>query len=396
MCLAACVAEDTEQPVEDLGNLGGKADKITTRNVTLRKHRADGTPSVRTFTITTAEAFRVSVGYEPDAQTRVTVSDSSGESESPLTWQPTLAIPAAGAARTIKIRLENADDDDVAVKLHVESREPRTLRVATWNIRWYGIGGDVDAPTTEGRNPSLRAFFDAHFDGVDLIMFEEILDVEMLRAEIVPAGWTCSTYENHQANHQFVVGCLAPNLVLTREADDVDVAYQPVGAGSLRPAIAGIVRDVATRAPIARLVGVHLKALPNSTDRRLEQAGILAERLVALAANHDELPTIALGDFNAHRAVDTGKADDDWNLIEGVLAAGDLELVENPFTNTYRDKNAKAYKLDHMYLSSSARAAGLEVIGPCNLSWETNRAEIEKYFDTVSDHCPLIANVTLQ
>ena len=91
----------------------------------------------------------------------------------------------------------------------------------------------------------------------------------MLRTELVPAGWTCATYASTAPKHQFVVGCLATGLLLTREADDDDLAYQPLAMGSLRPGLAGIVRDEATLAPLARLIGVHLKALPDSTERRV-------------------------------------------------------------------------------------------------------------------------------
>src|SRR5436190_6828635 len=175
---AGCVADEAADPTEDLGALGGKADKLTTRNVTLRPRLASGAPSRRTFTVTTAEPFRVSVGYTPDASTRVIVSDDTGTlAESSLTWQPSVVVPAATAPRKVSIRIENASDASVPVKLHAETSEPRALRVATFNIRWYGVGGDIDAPTAETRNPMLRAFFDAHLAAADLVVFEEIVDV---------------------------------------------------------------------------------------------------------------------------------------------------------------------------------------------------------------------------
>jgi len=400
VALAGCVADEADDPTEDLGALGGKADKLTTRNVTLKPRLASGAPSRRTFTVTTKESFRVSVGYTPDAATRVIVSDESGTlAESPVTWQPTVVVPAASTPRKVSIRIENASTASVPVRLHAATPEPRALRIATFNIRWYGVGGDIDAPTAETRNGTLRAFFDEHLAAADLVVFEEILDVEMLRTEVVPAGWTCSTYTSTAAKHQFVVGCLAPGLTLTREADDTDVAYQPLALGSLRPALAGIMRDEATLAPIARIAGVHLKALPDSTERRLQQAGILGDRLAALAAanTYEQLPLIVLGDFNAHRAVDTGKMQDDWDLISDVFSTHPelgLERVAYPFENTFRNKDAKAYKLDHMWIGGGV-AADIDVAGPCNLTWELDRPAIEQHYDQISDHCPLIATVTL-
>lgn len=399
-CLGGCMADDAADPTEDLGVLGGKADKITTRNVTLRPVLDSGLPSRRTFTVTTAQSFRVSLGYADLGATRLVVSDATGTlAESPPTWQPTVVVPAASAPRKVSIRVENTSDASLPVRLHAATPDHRALRVATFNIRWFGIGGDIDAPTTETRSPALRAFFEQHLGDADLVVFEEIVDVAMLGADVVPAGWTCSTYASNAPRHQFVVGCLAPGLLMTGEADDDDVAYQPLALGSLRPALAGVVRDEATLAPLARIAGVHLKALPDSTERRLQQAGILADRLTALAAAnpYEQLPLIVLGDFNAHRAVDTGKLRDDWDLISEVFATHPdlgLERVGHTFTNTFRNKDAKAYLLDHIWLGSAV-ASDVAVPGPCNLSWELDRAAIETYYDEISDHCPLIATVTV-
>jgi hypothetical protein len=398
--LAACVADDgvAEDPVEDLGGLDTKADKITTRNITLRPHLASGAPSRRTFTITTAKRFRVSLAYEPDAQTRLIVTDDAGTlAESPVTWQPTVVVPEASTARELRIRIESSADTEVRARLHVATPDGRSLRIATFNIRWYGLGGDVDAPAPEHRNPLLRAFMAEHLADAEVIVFEEIVDVDMLRAELVPADWTCASYTSSRPEHQFVVVCHAPELMLTREADDTNLAYEPLAMGTLRPGLAGVLRDVASGAPLARIMGVHLKALPSSTDQRLAQARIITERLGVLAAANEQLPTVIIGDFNTHRAVDTGRDRDDWDLIGDVFATRPelgLVHVEHAFTNTFRDKQARAFKLDHMWIAT-ASASNVDVAGPCNLTWETDRAAIERHFDTISDHCPLVASVTL-
>jgi endonuclease/exonuclease/phosphatase family metal-dependent hydrolase len=396
--LGACALDEDGDTPEDLGALGGKADKITTRNVTLRPHLSSGAPSRRTFTVTTGAAFRASVGYSPDGQTRIVVSDDSGDlADSGVTWQPTVVVPAASAARKVKIRIESSADAALPVRLHVATPEPRKLKIATFNIRWYGIGGDVDHPMAETRNPTLKAFVEEHLADADLVVFEEIVDPVMLQAEVVPAGWTCSTYENTRPMHQFVTGCLAPDLLLTREADDTNLGYEPVAMNTLRPALAGVVRDAATLAPLARLGGVHLKAMPDSTDRRIQQVTILADRLTELDARNEQLPLLLLGDFNAHRSTDTMHDKDDWTLIaETFDRYPELGLahVDYAFENTYRDKDGKAFKLDHMYLSR-ASVEGVDVVGPCNLAWPADQAAITQHFDQISDHCPVIANVTL-
>jgi hypothetical protein len=398
-CLVGCVADDIEDEVEDLGALGGKADRVMTRNLTLRPKLASGAPSKRTFTLETATRFRVSLAYAPDGPTKLVASDESGAviAESPSTWQPTIVVPEAAAPRTLKLRVESLAGASLPVRLHVATPEARSLRIATFNIRWYGVGGNVDMPVPEHRNPALKAFVAEHMADADLIVFEEIVDATMLLAEVVPAGWACETYKNTQPNHQFVVACHPPELALTREADDDDLAYAPLAMGSLRPGLAGVLRDVRTGAPIARVMGVHLKALTDSTTKRLAQAKIIADRFAALAAANEQLPGIALGDFNAHRAVDTMREKDDWDLISDVFAATagvGLAHVEHGFTNTYVDKDAKALILDHMWVER-ARATQVAVPGACNLPWATEQAAIVKYFDELSDHCPLIATIAL-
>ena len=101
------------------------------------------------------------VDFLPKLKLEIVVSDDSGTlAESALTWQPTVVVPAAAAPRTIKIRIDHAGTTPLPARLHVATPEPRKLRIATFNIRWYGVGGNIDAPTAETRNGTLRAFFD--------------------------------------------------------------------------------------------------------------------------------------------------------------------------------------------------------------------------------------------
>ncbi|HEY5933682.1 MAG TPA: endonuclease/exonuclease/phosphatase family protein [Kofleriaceae bacterium] len=401
LLLVGCVtAETPSDAVEDLGPLDGKTDGVMTRNLVLRPHRQSGEPSVRTFTLTTAASFRVSLAYEPEAQTRLVVTedvtDDGDQRASIVTWQPTVLVPAAAAARTVRIRIENTAAIEVPVRFHVATATPDQLRIATFNIRWYGIGGDLDAPKPEHRNPALRAFLAQHLADAEVIVFEEILDVEQLRAEVAPAGWSCVSYANTAPDHQFVVACHAPSLTFTREADDDDFGYQPLAMTSLRPAVHGTLREASTGKPLAHLLGVHLKALPNATAQRLQQAEILAQRLEALEAIGDELPVVVIGDFNAHRAIDSKQAMDDWYLISDVFAGHQLALdwIDYPFANTFRDKTDRGFRLDHMWLGHTT-ASDVTVAGPCNLPWATGQTAIETHFDTISDHCPLIATLGL-
>jgi len=121
-------------------------------------------------------------------------------------------------------------------------------------------------------------------------------------------------------------------------------------------------------------------------------------RRAGLEAGNEALPTIVLGDFNAHRAMDTHEAADDWTLIGDVFATHPelaLQRIDYPFENTYRDKEGKAYKLDHIFVGGGEASSPVEVAGPCNLAWPADQTTIEQHFDQISDHCPVVATVTL-
>ena len=59
-------------------------------------------------------------------------------------------------------------------------------------------------------------------------------------------------------------------------------------------------------------------------------------------------------------------------------------------------RNGRVTTLPLPHVVTDGAAANVDVVGPCNLAWETSQAAIEKYFDTISDHCPLVADITLQ
>jgi endonuclease/exonuclease/phosphatase family metal-dependent hydrolase len=271
----------------------------------------------------------------------------------------------------------------------------RELRIATFNIRWYGLDGDLfNAFGTESRHDSIRAFMREHLAAHDVVVFQEIVDLELFEEEIMP-DHTCVTYDGFTGKHQHVMLCHTDALAFVPEDDDEDFALEALNLGGLRPGLHGKL-VAADGDPLAHVVAVHLKAKEDSTEKRLEQAAILSARLDVLAAKNDGLPVVLIGDFNTHRADVTGRAENDEALLAEILEKDDrVHRVEQGVVHTYREKNGIGFRLDQAWLSPDITVTDVAVPGPCNVDFATDPNAIVEYYDTVSDHCPLSLRLEL-
>jgi endonuclease/exonuclease/phosphatase family metal-dependent hydrolase len=270
----------------------------------------------------------------------------------------------------------------------------RELRIATFNIRWYGLDGDLFGSIgTESRNGTIRAFMSEHLAAHDVVVFEEIVDLDLFQEEIMP-GHTCTTYDGFTGKHQHVMLCHTDAVSFVQEDDDDDFALEALNLGGLRPGLHGKLVD-RDGAPLAHIVAVHLKAKEDSTAKRLEQAEILSDRMDVMRAK-DDLPVILIGDFNTHRAELTGRPENDEVLLAEILERDDrVRRVEQGVTHTYRERNGVGFRLDQAWLSPDITVTDVAVPGPCNVDFATEPQTIVEYYDTVSDHCPLSLRLEL-
>lgn len=267
----------------------------------------------------------------------------------------------------------------VVVSLFCSGAWADGLKVSTFNIRWYGLGGTKEgSPEKETRDRALKSFFRRELSKSDVVAFEEIVDVARLKSEVVGDEFKCASYAHEDPLHQHVVICYRGDYTLSREDDADAYALKGVALGKYRPAVVGLLRDADGR-PVAHLVAVHLKSGPDFRTTRLRQARLLARHIKSL---RDDVPVVVTGDFNTY-ASDAGRDEDD---IAEILGSLDLAQVHNPAHNTYRSPRF-AGRFDHVFATADlARSVTATMTGPCD---SRSMDDIVEYYRTISDHCPL-------
>ena len=264
-----------------------------------------------------------------------------------------------------------------------------TLRFTTFNVEWYGLGGDLNgSPSDETRDPHLRDLLQNKIPASDVIAFQEIIDLKRLQANVLPKGWTCLTYEHADAKHQHVAICARPGLQLMHEpSDDNDVIDEVAVNERSRPALHLIVGDKAGR-PITRVVGVHLKAMPNFATTRYFQAKVIGDYLLKVA--DPTLPVVILGDFNTYEVAETKKSEDDEIAISEIFARRltNATEVKAKFESTYRTPSLSSH-FDRIWIAGKVKQMeDPSVYFICNLNKSQTQA-IKNYNKLISDHCPV-------
>jgi len=270
-----------------------------------------------------------------------------------------------------------------------------SLRVSTFNIRWYGLDNLSDASNGRAwRDKWLRQTMDKELMRSDVIVFEEIVDVGRFKRNLIRGKMDCLTYYHDNAKHQHVVICHQKKYRFDKADGDNNYTMESVtwGTNKGRPALYGILRRKQGRA-VAYIVGVHLKAFPDETAKRLKQTHAIARRLRQLQY---DIPIIITGDFNTHYSDKTQWYKHDYKLIDDIFRQYRLSLYEvyNP-SNTYVSLRGQN-KFDRFWVSNSVQvesrvAVSRLCVSPKNLS----ENQITWYNENVSDHCLVTVNLEL-
>ena len=257
--------------------------------------------------------------------------------------------------------------------------------VSSFNMEWFGLDGSPsNSAGSETRVDADVAHLTSQNAWSDVMAFEEIVDVDLLRTKVVGSNYSCESYQVSDPKHQHVAVCVRAGFKFIKAPDDDNFALESVAMGTLRPAVHGIV-TTAAGAPLAHIVALHLKANEDQSARRLAQTELIAKYLEGVDPS---LPIIILGDLNTF-------ADDAQKMLDIYAAHGiDLTEVQDDASYTYRTSRYSS-KFDRMFIRGLGVQAPIRVAGPCNLA-ARDMSQITAYNQSISDHCPVVADFNVE
>lgn len=273
--------------------------------------------------------------------------------------------------------------------------EARTLTVTSFNIKLYGQkSNSIELPTPEQRNTAIKKFIEKEVPTSDIMIFEEIMNKDLFLKNIV-SQFQCVSYDSTATTeHQYVVVCAKSpfKLKLDQQVDD-NYALEEVQMGSTgqRPAVHALVVDENNR-PILRVLGVHLTAFPNKSEKRVQQAEIISAHLKKVDS---KIPSLITGDFNTYPASLTGLSNSDVELISEVLIKNNIVPANHPEDFTFRSPEFRS-KFDHFWISKSLNTKkAVKVSGFCNTKDDDETEAVKNFYRLVSDHCPVSLSLDL-
>ncbi|MGE3757583.1 MAG: hypothetical protein AB7H97_07500, partial [Pseudobdellovibrionaceae bacterium] len=278
-----------------------------------------------------------------------------------------------------------------------EVLRPTDLRVTSFNIKWYGLGGSLEGnPSKEKRDGTIRDFISNYVPESDVMIFEEVVDKNRLIKNILPAGTRCVSYQHQDSKHQYVLVCVSDKYTFMDEPSDNNDVIDDVAINSRsRPAVHAIVAK--NGRPVLRVVGVHLKAMPNESKSRLFQIEKIGEYLQNVSDTR--IPVVITGDFNTYDVGNTGLNENDDVLFDRIFTRLSLNIsqVPNPHSYTYWSPRYQS-KFDRFWASGNAPIQGQVVAsGMCNKSKPQGPFNDANYYSrNVSDHCPVTVTMKLK
>lgn len=255
------------------------------------------------------------------------------------------------------------------------------LTLAQFNLRWFGQkkaeGNDNKEVIEETRVASIRKHMIDSGLMADILAFEEIVDVKLLADGLLERRYTCHSYNHKDPEHQHVVVCVKPHLKFEKAPNEKDYTLQEVDLnGELRPAVHGLVKTSSGKA-LMHLFAVHLKSAPDFSPVRAKQMQVISDYIKRQNTN---LPKVIVGDFNTY-------GDDPVNFTR-ILAGNQMEEVPSPepFSWATTHETYEPAKFDRAWMTGfmADKVTYHHVIGPCS---QNDRGKLQRYNDSVSDHC---------
>jgi endonuclease/exonuclease/phosphatase family metal-dependent hydrolase len=255
------------------------------------------------------------------------------------------------------------------------------LSLAQFNLRWFGSKehntSQNKAASNESRIQTIRKHMTDSGLMADVLAFEEIVDVKLLSDVLLEKRYNCYSYNHKDPEHQHVVVCVKPHLKFEKAPGSKSYTLDEVDLnGELRPAVHGIVKTSGGKA-VMHLFAVHLKSAPDFSSTRLRQMEVISKYI---KRDGEILPVTIVGDFNTYG--------DDPENFSRILAGSQMEEVPSPekFSWATTHESYEPAKFDRAWITGTLadKVSFHHIIGPCN---QSDRRTLQRYNDTVSDHC---------
>lgn len=273
-----------------------------------------------------------------------------------------------------------------------------SVNITTFNLKWFGIGGDPNKPQKEYRIKYVKDLISSYLVKTNVFVFEEVVVVNDVLS-VLPQGWQCISYQHPQPQHQHVVLCAMPGVTLNKVSYDNNFTIEEVqaGNGNLRPAVRVDVMETKSKRNLFTLVGVHLKAMPAETALRVQQAMAISKDLAKIPQGR---PVVITGDMNTFLKSETKQNADDVDLIlKGFNSAstGYVRVPHNPNTYTFRSPQFRN-QFDQFYVRGTMRVTAIPDVFPvCSATQNgSGYLNFEFYYKNVSDHCPVTMQIVVQ
>ena len=246
------------------------------------------------------------------------------------------------------------------------------------------MGGMIGEET---RDADLTKFLKKYgYMDHDIIVFQEIVDIIRLKENVLQNKFKCRSYFHRDTKHLHVVVCYKPEFTFSRDRDDnYELESVKVGSTRLRPAVHGIIKLRSHE--LVRIIGVHLKASPQNSERRLRQIEQIASHMDRVDT---AIPTVITGDFNSFH--------DDIEVFSDIF--GDFNMSHVPHLDEFTFQSDR-YKnqLDHFWASDEISQTSMtDTFNTCSNAGNEGRGVTNRpYFNRrLSDHCPISTVVNLQ
>ena len=274
----------------------------------------------------------------------------------------------------------------------------RAIDFVTFNVRWFGSHYKnpraehpvpIDPDVAKERVVILKHFVEQVVKPVDVMQFEEVTDVKLLK-KILPKGWSCASYAHENRSHQKIAICASPAYKLVKVPYDDNMTIEEVAQANdkqwSRPALRIDLADLDGNR-IARFVGVHLKAMPFYSFERARQMKVIADDL----ARDRSLPVIVAGDMNTYLKDQTKRSADDVDFLTFLLRRSDkgFRHVKLPGEYTFRSPRYRS-AFDHVMVNGLVKTSGTQIFTVCNRVRDgVGFLNFKYYYEYVSDHCPV-------